>query len=380
MPALNSRLLQVTALLWLPFACSFPDYRVVATAEPSVADACDEAPCQNDGRCVPVDDAFVCLCKSGFLGDRCEQRFSNCSPDPCRNGAVCVEETSGPRCQCLPGWDGSTCEHDVDDCVSAMCGDGTCVDRLDGYICVCPPGVAGSSCDLGVSPNCRTILENAPEAISGVYSVDPDGQRGENPPFEVECDMVTDGGGWTKVGEEAAGEEGSLRFLGISVGDPGRVARHLESGLFGERFEGAYGEVRLVWKGEDAVGGSLTFSNDGASIFVNTVDTEIPIGHVTTTDSTLQAWLDAADGAHFCRAAKSPDVRPGNTSWAVKPADDHHDVCGCNSSAWAGRGAFYEGSRDQTFCGSHGGGWAGAVDDGQVKSDVLTLSLQIWVR
>lgn len=380
MRALNCRWLQVSLLLGLPTACSFPDYQAAATAEPSAADACDEDPCSNDGRCLPVDDSFVCLCKPGFRGDRCELEFLNCEPDPCRNGALCVEEASGPRCVCLPGWEGSTCERDVDDCVSAMCGDGKCVDRLNGYDCVCPPGVGGSACDLGVAPDCRTILENAPGTVSGVYQVDPDGQAGANPPFEVECDMTTDGGGWTKVGEEAAGEEGTLRFLGISVGDPGRVARHLESGLFGERFEGGYGEVRLLWEGDSGVGESLSFSNAGASIFVNTSDTEIPIEQVTTTDSTLQEWVDAAGGANFCRAARSPDVRPGNTSWAVKPADDHSDVCGCNSGAWAGRGAYYGGSRDQTYCGSHGGGWAGTVDDGDVKSDVLTFSLQIWVR
>jgi hypothetical protein len=261
-----------------------------------------------------------------------------------------------------------------------MCGDGRCVDRLNGYECVCPPGVLGSGCDLGVAPNCQAILQSAPEASSGVYYVDPDGQAGANPPFEVECDMAADGAGWTKVAEEAAGSEGALRFLGISLGDPGRVARHLEAGIFGERFEGGYGEVRLVWKGESNAGERLIFSKADASIFVNTADTEIPIGQVTTTDSTLQGWVDAAGGAQFCRAARSPDVRPGNTSWAVKPADDHSDVCGCNSGGWSGRGAYYGGSHDQTYCGSHGGGWAGTVDDGDVKSDVLEFSLQIWVR
>ena len=37
-----------------------------------------------------------------------------------------------------------------------------------------------------------------PSAISGIYTVDPDGAGGTEP-FPVECDMETDGGGWTLV-------------------------------------------------------------------------------------------------------------------------------------------------------------------------------------
>ncbi len=46
--------------------------------------------------------------------------------------------------------------------------------------------------------NCSEIHFFSPAATSGVYLIDPDG-NGPMPPMNCQCDMTTDGGGWTLV-------------------------------------------------------------------------------------------------------------------------------------------------------------------------------------
>nr|VFJ48758.1 MAG: Fibrinogen beta and gamma chains, C-terminal globular domain [Candidatus Kentron sp. FW]VFJ58857.1 MAG: Fibrinogen beta and gamma chains, C-terminal globular domain [Candidatus Kentron sp. FW] len=56
----------------------------------------------------------------------------------------------------------------------------------------------GTDCALPIASSCNAIKDSDPSATSGVYEIDSDGE-GAIAPFDVYCDMVTDGGGWTLV-------------------------------------------------------------------------------------------------------------------------------------------------------------------------------------
>lgn len=56
--------------------------------------------------------------------------------------------------------------------------------------------------------DCQEILNNNPKATSGTYEIDPDGPGG-NQPFKVYCDMQTDGGGWIRVLDYDASQDGT---------------------------------------------------------------------------------------------------------------------------------------------------------------------------
>jgi hypothetical protein len=380
-------------LAWaLLAACEFPSYEVdrKPTAEggsasggsagaPATPDPCVGAPCEHGGRCLPVEASFVCLCAPGFRGDRCELTFDNCDPDPCQNGGVCVDGDDSSFCNCIEGWEGATCQLSVNDCAEAPCqNDGVCVDGLRSFSCKCQPGFLGDTCQESLPATCRQILEADAAATGGVYLVDPDGPGRGQLPLEVLCDMTNMDGGWTMVGQERAGDTGTFKFLGISVGDPSRAARYGDSALVGERFQGLYEEVRIGWASE--AGDGAVYFRVGEEIFSNTVRKTIPMFDFGTSDATLNGWVQEAGGALLCRGSASPDVRPGDTSWAILPRAEEAWTCGCSSHGWQGRGGFYGGHPDANSCNPHGGGWSGITDNGVPKGDIAEYGLQFWIR
>jgi len=169
------------------------------------SDACSSA-------CVPAScgDGVVQpgeLCDDGNADDT-DACLTGCAPASCGDGKV---QAGVEACDDGDGDDTNACtslcqapacddaivsgdESDVD------CG-GACEPCGVEAACAVGTDCASGFCDAGkctIAAHCAAIKAAAPEAPSGVYTIDPDGDAGE-PPFAAYCDMTTDGGGWTLV-------------------------------------------------------------------------------------------------------------------------------------------------------------------------------------
>ena len=146
----------------------------------------------DDGNDVDTDACLAtCVnatCGDGFVQDGVE----GCDDGNADNDDECTTLCAAPACD-----DGilSGAESDVD------CGGDTCEGCGLGGACVgsgdCGEGVCvDNSCALAAS--CKELHEADPQAASGVYQIDPDGEGGEDP-FEAYCEMEANDGGWTLV-------------------------------------------------------------------------------------------------------------------------------------------------------------------------------------
>jgi hypothetical protein len=59
----------------------------------------------------------------------------------------------------------------------------------------------GDACDaLKSCQEIRDLTKDVqPSLTNGIYKIDPDGDSGPEAPYDVYCDLITDGGGWTKL-------------------------------------------------------------------------------------------------------------------------------------------------------------------------------------
>ncbi len=160
----------------------------------ATADTITQEDAATDGN-VPVDAGQDVSIDAGVDAGTCAT--AGCSAD-----ATCDQTSGVPLCTCKAGFTGSgmVCTQ-IDDCAINPCKNGGfCADGTNAYACSCTPGYSGATCEVLLG-SCLALKVAAPTSEDGVYTIDTDG-AGAGAPFQVYCDMSTNGGGWTKAYEQ----------------------------------------------------------------------------------------------------------------------------------------------------------------------------------
>ena len=74
--------------------------------------------CENAGACIngslpSSPGTYVCQCRPGFTGDRCQTNIDECSTssNPCASGGTCVDGENGYSCRCMDDYIGERCQY-----------------------------------------------------------------------------------------------------------------------------------------------------------------------------------------------------------------------------------------------------------------------------
>lgn len=166
------------------------------------AAACDPA-----ATCTNVGGGFSCVCPAGYTdvngdGTSCVD-IDECATgvDTCDALVTCTNTLGSYTCGACPAGyddvngDGRTCA-DLDECAAGTdnCDvNATCSNTAGAFTCACNAPYFGSGTSCAIPTSCSNLQTLAPNAPSGVYRIAP----AAGLPYDVYCDMTTEGGGWT---------------------------------------------------------------------------------------------------------------------------------------------------------------------------------------
>lgn len=164
-------------------------------------DAGESASCNADCTVAQCGDNYVNIAAAETCDD------GNAVTEQCDYGTEFCEVCTD-LCQIEDGMTSFQGDGRIDNANGEACDDGLGADGVaedgdgcsaqgeveHGYECVGEPSV----CTRYISESCNTLRMEKPNWGDGLYFIDPDSD-GTVAPFEVYCDMTSDGGGWTQV-------------------------------------------------------------------------------------------------------------------------------------------------------------------------------------
>lgn len=121
-----------------------PGFTGVSCESEVNSNLCAENKCEN-GACMGILGAYICVCDPGYMGKFCDVKEKVCDNNFCMNGE-CIPQGDEYTCQCHEGYEGWHCDKKIDQCSGFDCNDGKCIDEFSSHECLCPLGTAGFTC------------------------------------------------------------------------------------------------------------------------------------------------------------------------------------------------------------------------------------------